>query len=39
MARAEFRPCDREVERADDADHAQRVPGFHHAMARALEAW
>src|SRR5262249_45580680 len=27
---------DREVEGADDADHAQRMPSLHHAMARAL---
>ena len=28
--------CDREVEGADHADHAQRVPGFTHVVARAL---
>ena len=27
---------DREVEGRDDADHAQRVPGLHHAVAGAL---
>ena len=27
---------DREVEGADDADHAERMPGLHHAVARPL---
>ena len=27
---------DREVEGGDDADHAERVPGFHHAVRRTL---
>ena len=27
---------DREVERGDDADHTERMPGLHHAVVRAL---